>query len=189
MAKKITLVGDHADNIGFQCGGWTIHWQGGSGDITPGTTILDAFKSAVSDSNNIRYSKNADNLLGSDIIVVAIGEEPYTEGVGDRDSLLLSKKDKELLEKVKRSKIPYVVILISGRPMIINKELDNSHAFIAAWLPGTEGEGISDVLFGDFDFTGKLSMTWPRSMKQIPINFGDSDYDPLFEFGFGLSYK
>ena len=189
VGKKITLVGDHADNIGFQCGGWTIHWQGGSGDITPGTTILDAFKSAVSDSNNIRYSKNADNLLGSDIIVVAIGEEPYTEGVGDRDSLLLPKKDKELLEKVKRSKIPYVVILISGRPMIINKELDNSHAFIAAWLPGTEGEGISDVLFGDFDFTGKLSMTWPRSMKQIPINFGDSDYDPLFEFGFGLSYK
>ena len=189
VGKKITLVGNHADNIGFQCGGWTIHWQGGSGDITPGTTILDAFKSAVSDSNNIRYSKNADNLLGSDIIVVAIGEEPYTEGVGDRDSLLLPKKDKELLEKVKRSKIPYVVILISGRPMIINKELDNSHAFIAAWLPGTEGEGISDVLFGDFDFTGKLSMTWPRSMKQIPINFGDSDYDPLFEFGFGLSYK
>ena len=189
VGKKITLVGDHADNIGFQCGGWTIHWQGGSGDITPGTTILDAFKSAVSDSNNIRYSKDADNLSGSDIIVVAIGEEPYTEGVGDRDSLLLSKKDRELLEKVKRAKIPYVVILISGRPMIINKELDDSHAFIAAWLPGTEGEGISDVLFGDFDFTGKLSMTWPRSMKQIPINFGDSDYDPLFEFGFGLSYK
>tara|TARA_B100000575_G_scaffold48093_1_gene35085 strand:- start:608 stop:2431 length:1824 start_codon:yes stop_codon:yes gene_type:complete len=189
VGKKITLVGDHADNIGFQCGGWTIHWQGGSGDITPGTTILDAFKSAVSDSSSIRYSKNADNLLGSDIIVVAIGEEPYTEGVGDRDSLLLSKKDKELLEKVKRAKIPYVVILISGRPMIINKELDSSHAFIAAWLPGTEGEGISDVLFGDFDFTGKLSMTWPRSMKQIPINYGDSSYDPLFKFGFGLSYE
>ena len=188
VGKKITLVGNHADNIGFQCGGWTIHWQGGSGDITPGTTILDAFKSAVSDSSSIRYSKNADNLLGSDIIVVAIGEEPYTEGVGDRDSLLLSKKDRELLEKVKRAKIPYVVILISGRPMIINKELDSSHAFIAAWLPGTEGEGISDVLFGDFDFTGKLSMTWPRSMNQIPINFGDNDYDPLFEFGFGLSY-
>ena len=189
VGKKITLVGDHADNIGFQCGGWTIHWQGGSGDITPGTTILDAFKSAVSDSSNIRYSKDADNLLGSDIIVVAIGEEPYTEGVGDRDSLLLSKKDRELLEKVKRAKIPYVIILISGRPMIINKELDSSHAFIAAWLPGTEGEGISDVLFGDFDFTGKLSMTWPKSMKQIPINYGDSSYDPLFKFGFGLSYE
>ena len=103
----------------------------------------------------LHYSKNGDNLSGSDIIVVAIGEKPYTEGVGDRDSLLLSKEDKELLEKVKRAKIPYVVILISGRPMIINEELDDSHAFIAAWLPGTEGAGISDVLFGDFDFTGK----------------------------------
>ena len=186
---KITLVGDHVDNIGFQCGGWTIHWQGGSGDITSGTTILDAFKSAVNDSNNIRYSKDGNELQGSDIIVIAVGEKPYTEGVGDRDSLFLSQDNKKLLKKVKRTKIPYVVILISGRPMIIDKELDESHAFVAAWLPGTEGKGISDVIFGDFDFTGKLSMTWPRSMKQLPINYGDSSYDPLFEFGFGLSYK
>ena len=186
---KITLVGDHADNIGFQCGGWTIHWQGGSGDITSGTTILDAFKSAVNDSNNIRYSKDGNELEGSDIIVIAVGEKPYTEGVGDRDSLLLSQDNKKLLKKVKRTKIPYVVVLISGRPMIIDEELDESHAFIAAWLPGTEGKGISDVIFGDFDFTGKLSMTWPRSMKQLPINYGDSSYDPLFKFGFGLSYK
>ena len=186
---KITLVGDHADNIGFQCGGWTIHWQGGSGDITSGTTILDAFKSAVNDSNNIRYSKDGNELEGSDIIVIAVGEKPYTEGVGDRDSLLLSQDNKKLLKKVKRTKIPYVVVLISGRPMIIEEELDKSHAFIAAWLPGTEGKGISDVIFGDFDFTGKLSMTWPRSMKQLPINYGDSSYDPLFKFGFGLSYK
>ena len=186
---KITLVGDHADNIGFQCGGWTIHWQGGSGDITSGTTILDAFKSAVNDSNNIRYSKDGNELQGSDIIVIAVGEKPYTEGVGDRDSLILSEDNKKLLKKVKRTKIPYVIILISGRPMIIEEELDDSHAFIAAWLPGTEGGGISDVIFGDFNFTGKLSMTWPKSMKQVPINYGDSNYDPLFKFGFGLSYK
>ena len=186
---KITLVGDHADNIGFQCGGWTIHWQGGSGDITPGTTILDAFKSAVNDSNNIRYSKDGNELQESDIIVIAVGEKPYTEGVGDRDSLILSEDNKKLLKKVKRTKIPYVIILISGRPMIIEEELDDSHAFIAAWLPGTEGGGISDVIFGDFNFTGKLSMTWPKSMKQVPINYGDSNYDPLFKFGFGLSYK
>ena len=95
----------------------------------------------------------------------------------------------KLIKKVKRSKLPFVVILISGRPMIINEVLDESDAFLAAWLPGTEGLGISDVIFGDFDFTGKLSMTWPRSMEQIPINFGDNDYEPLFEFGFGLSYK
>ena len=132
--KKITLVGAHADNIGYQCGGWTIHWQGGSGDITPGATILDAFKSAVNDSNDIHYSQNGDNLLDPDIIVLAIGEKPYSEGVGDRDSLLLSYDDKKLLEKVKKSNKPFIVVLISGRPMIVNDALNNSHAFIAAWL-------------------------------------------------------
>lgn len=187
--SKITLVGEHADNIGYQSGGWTIHWQGGSGDITPGTTILDAFKSAVNDSNNIHYSKDGGDLSKSDIIVAVVGEKPYSEGVGDRDSLHLSDEDIRLIEKVKRSKLPFVVILISGRPMIINEVLDESDAFLAAWLPGTEGLGISDVIFGDFDFTGKLSMTWPKSMKQIPINYGDSSYDPLFKFGFGLSYE
>jgi len=187
--SKITLVGEHADNIGYQSGGWTIHWQGGSGNITPGTTILDAFKSAVNDSNNIHYSKDGGDLSKSDIIVAVVGEKPYSEGVGDRDSLHLSDEDIRLIEKVKRSKLPFVVILISGRPMIINEVLDESDAFLAAWLPGTEGLGISDVIFGDFDFTGKLSMTWPKSMKQIPINYGDSSYDPLFKFGFGLSYK
>ena len=186
---KITLVGEHADNIGYQSGGWTIHWQGGSGDITPGTTILDAFKSAVADSNSIHYSKYGENLLNPDMVVVVVGEKPYSEGVGDRESLHLSDEDIKLLKKVKNSNLPYVVVLISGRPMIINEALAESDAFVAAWLPGTEGEGISDVIFGDYNFTGRLSMTWPKSMKQIPINYGDSNYDPLFQFGFGLSYK
>ena len=186
---KITLVGEHADNIGYQSGGWTIHWQGGSGDITPGTTILDAFKSAVADSNSIHYSKYGDNLLNPDVVVVVVGEKPYSEGVGDRESLHLSDEDIKLLKKVKNSNLPYVVVLISGRPMIINEALTESDAFVAAWLPGTEGKGISDVIFGDYNFTGRLSMTWPKSMKQIPINYGDSNYGPLFQFGFGLSYK
>ena len=186
---KITLVGEHADNIGYQSGGWTIHWQGGSGDITPGTTILDAFKSAVDDSNSIHYSKYGDNLLNPDVVVVVVGEKPYSEGVGDRESLHLSDEDIKLLKKVKNSNLPHVVILISGRPMIINESLTESDAFVAAWLPGSEGKGISDVIFGDYNFTGKLSMTWPKSMNQIPINYGDSNYDPLFQFGFGLSYK
>ncbi len=186
---KITLVGEHADNIGYQSGGWTIHWQGGSGDITPGTTILDAFKSAVVDSNSIHYSKYGENLLSPDVVVVVVGEKPYSEGVGDRDSLHLSDEDIKLLKIVKNSNLPHVVVLISGRPMIINEALTESDAFVAAWLPGTEGKGISDVIFGDYNFTGKLSMTWPKSMKQIPINYGDSNYDPLFQFGFGLSYK
>jgi len=186
---KITLVGEHADNIGYQSGGWTIHWQGGSGDITPGTTILDAFKSAVADSNSIHYSKYGENLLNPDMVVVVVGEKPYSEGVGDRESLHLSDEDIKLLKKVKNSNLPYVVVLISGRPMIINEALAESDAFVAAWLPGTEGGGISDVIFGDYNFTGRLSMTWPKSMKQIPINYGDRNYDPLFQFGFGLSYK
>ena len=186
---KITLVGEHADNIGYQSGGWTIHWQGGSGDITPGTTILDAFKSAVADSNSIHYSKYGENLLNPDVVVVVVGEKPYSEGVGDRESLHLSDEDIKLLKKVKNSNLPYVVVLISGRPMIINEALAESDAFVAAWLPGTEGKGISDVIFGDYNFTGRLSMTWPKSMKQIPINYGDRNYDPLFQFGFGLSYK
>jgi len=186
---KITLVGEHADNIGYQSGGWTIHWQGGSGDITPGTTILDAFKSAVADSNSIHYSKYGENLLNPDVVVVVVGEKPYSEGVGDRESLHFSYEDIKLLKKVKNSNLPYVVVLISGRPMIINEALTESDAFVAAWLPGTEGKGISDVIFGDYNFTGRLSMTWPKSMKQIPINYGDSNYDPLFQFGFGLSYK
>ena len=186
---KITLVGEHADNIGYQSGGWTIHWQGGSGDITPGTTILDAFKSAVADSNSIHYSKYGENLLNPDVVVVVVGEKPYSEGVGDRESLHFSYEDIKLLKKVKNSNLPYVVVLISGRPMIINEALAESDAFVAAWLPGTEGKGISDVIFGDYNFTGRLSMTWPKSMKQIPINYGDSNYDPLFQFGFGLSYK
>ena len=186
---KITLVGEHADNIGYQSGGWTIHWQGGSGDITTGTTILDAFKSAVVDSSSIHFSKDGSDLKGSDVVVIVVGEKPYSEGVGDRDSLHLADQDLKLLRKVKNSNLPHVVILISGRPMIINEVLNESDGFIAAWLPGTEGGGVSDVIFGDYNFTGRLSMTWPRSMKQIPINYGDRNYDPLFQLGFGLSYK
>lgn len=186
---KITLVGEHADNIGYQSGGWTIHWQGGSGDITTGTTILDAFKSVVIDSSRIHYSKDGNDLSNSDVVVVVVGEKPYSEGVGDRDSLYLSDEDIKLLKKVENTNLPHVVILISGRPMIINEALTKSDAFVSAWLPGTEGEGITDVIFGDYNFTGKLSMTWPKSMKQIPINYGDSNYDPLFKLGFGLSYK
>ena len=186
---KITLVGKHADNIGYQSGGWTIHWQGGSGDITTGTTILDAFKSVVIDSSRIHYSKDGNDLSNSDVVVVVVGEKPYSEGVGDRDSLYLLDEDIKLLKKVANSNLPHVVILISGRPMIINEALTESDAFVAAWLPGTEGEGITDVIFGDYNFTGKLSMTWPKSMKQVPINYGDSNYDPLFKLGFGLSYK
>ena len=186
--KKITFVGEHADNIGYQCGGWTITWQGGSGDITPGTSILDAFNATVRDTNDISYSIDGGNIPDSDIIIAVIGEKPYSEGWGDRKSLDLSKENKKILKRVKEKNLPYLIILVSGRPMLIEDEIKDCDAFIAVWLPGTEGAGIADVIFGDHAPTGKLSMSWPRSIDQLPINIGDKIYNPLFPFGYGLSY-
>ena len=186
--KKITFVGEHADNIGYQCGGWTITWQGGSGDITPGTSILDAFKATVRETNDISYSIDGVNIPDTDIIIAVIGEKPYSEGWGDRKSLDLSKENKKILKRVKEKNLPYLIILVSGRPMLIEDEIKDCDAFIAVWLPGTEGAGIADVIFGDHAPTGKLSMSWPRSMDQLPINIGDKIYNPLFPFGYGLSY-
>jgi beta-glucosidase len=118
-----------------------------------------------------------------------MGERAYAEMFGDRSDLSLSSEDLATLGNIKEAGIPVVVVLISGRPMIINDALGQVDAFIAAWLPGTEGNGVADVLFGDYKPTGKLSCSWPRSMEQVPVNVGDSDYDPLFPYGFGLSYE
>jgi beta-glucosidase len=120
--------------------------------------------------------------------VVVVGETPYAEWFGDRRDLALSKDDQEAIASVKKAGMPVVVVLLSGRPMIINDALPMADAFVAAWLPGTEGQGVADVLFGDYKPTGKLAFTWPRSTAQMPINLGDASYDPLFPYGFGLSY-
>jgi beta-glucosidase len=117
-----------------------------------------------------------------------IGETPYAEGIGDREDLSLPAEDLAAIQKMKQAGIPVVAILFSGRPMIINEALAQCDAFVAAWLPGTEGRGVTDVLFGDYKPSGKLSFSWPRSMAQLPINFGDQNYDPLFKYGYGLSY-
>jgi len=108
--------------------------------------------------------------------------------MGDADDLTLSKEDIDAINNMKQANIPVVVVLLSGRPMIITDALPRANAFVAAWLPGTEGQGVADVLFGDHKPTGKLSFSWPRSMSQIPINLGDAKYDPLFKYGFGLTY-
>jgi beta-glucosidase len=118
-----------------------------------------------------------------------VGETPYAEGFGDREDLALSAEDMTAITAMKRAGIPVVVVLLSGRSMIINEALAQCDAFVAAWLPGTEGQGVTDVLFGDYQPTGKLSVTWPRSMAQIPINVGDADYDPQFKYGFGLTFR
>jgi len=142
----------------------------------------------VSTSTSVEYSIDGNGAQGADVGIVVVGETPYAEGNGDRQDLSLAQEDIQAINNFKNAGIPYVIILISGRLMIINNVLDDCNAFVAAWLPGTEGQGIADVLFGDYNFTGKLSHSWPRAMNQIPINIGDANYDPLFPYGFGLSY-
>jgi beta-glucosidase len=197
LAKDTALIfvaGQGADNIGVQCGGWTIEWQGKSGRITPGTTVLDAIQDTVSENVRVEYdgAGKFDRVGGetADVGIVVVGEMPYAEGVGDRADLGLSAQDVALIERVKEKSAKIVVILISGRPMVIAEGLNASDAFIAAWLPGTEGQGVADVLFGDYPFTGKLPYTWPRSMDQIPFDFGSLETTgpeaPLFPLGYGL---
>ncbi|MCL5020810.1 MAG: glycoside hydrolase family 3 C-terminal domain-containing protein, partial [Bacteroidetes bacterium] len=186
--KKIVVAGKNADDLGNQCGGWTISWQGSSGDITTGTTIFQGIKEVVSPNTDVVYSRDGSGAAGADVGIVVLGETPYAEGAGDRTDLSLSSEDLAAIENVKKAGIPVVVVLVSGRPMIVNSALADCDAFIAAWLPGTEGEGVADVLFGDYKPTGKLSHSWPRSMSQIPISYGDPNYDPLFPYGFGLTY-
>jgi beta-glucosidase len=192
LSKKLARIhvgGKSADDIGNQCGGWTIDWQGKSGEVTPGgTTILKAIQSTVSPATKVTFSKDGSGAGGADAGIVVIGETPYAEGVGDRDDLALAAEDVTAINNMKQAGIPVVVVLFSGRPMIVNDALGRCDAFVAAWLPGTEGQGVTDVLFGDYKPTGKLSFSWPRSMAQIPINVGDKNYDPLFRYGFGLTF-
>lgn len=186
--RRIFVAGANANDIGHQCGGWTISWQGGTGDITPGTTILQAIRQAVSPATQVVYSAAGTGAAGADAAIVVIGESPYAEGPGDNGSLNLSAQDSAAIDNIKATGVPMVIILISGRPLILGTALDKSDAFIAAWLPGTEGEGVADVVFGDYRPTGKLPCSWPRSISQIPINVGDPGYDPLLPYGFGLTY-
>jgi beta-glucosidase len=188
---RVHVAGKSADNIGNQCGGWTIRWQGQSGNVTPGgTTILEAVRATVSPKTEVTYSLDGSGAEGAALGIVVVGEKPYAEGVGDRSDLSLDEEDLNAIVNVKRAGIPVVVLLISGRPMIIEKALPQADAFVVAFLPGTEGQGIADVLFGDYEPTGKLSFSWPKSMDQLPLNINGpkETYDPLFPFGYGLSY-
>jgi beta-glucosidase len=188
MATRIHVAGKNADDIGNQCGGWTITWQGSSGAITTGTTLLEGLRAGVFAGTEVSYSRDGSGAAGAEAGVVIIGERPYAEGAGDRDDLTLEAEDVAAVRAVKEAGVPTVVVLVSGRPMILGRVLEDADALLAAWLPGTEGAGVADVLFGDHAPTGALSHSWPRSMAQIPINVGDPGYDPLFPYGYGLSY-
>jgi beta-glucosidase len=182
---KILVAGTKANDIGSQCGGWTLTWQGQTGNVIPGTTILDAIKK-VCGSQNVNYSADGSGTSSADLAVVVIGETPYAEGAGDNLSLGLGFNDLNVISNIQKLNIPYVIILLSGRPLMMESVINNANAFIASWLPGTEAEGITDVLFGDYLFTGKLSHTWPTTISQVQINYGDNPYSPLFPYGYGL---
>jgi beta-glucosidase len=188
---RIHVAGKSADNIGNQCGGWTIHWQGQTGNVTPGgTTVLAAIKAAVSPKTQVTYSLDGAGAEGATLGIAVIGELPYAEGTGDRADLSLAPEDIGAVTNLKKAGIPVAVILISGRPMIVNDVLQQADAFVAAFLPGTEGQGVADVLFGDYKPAGKLSFSWPKSNDQLPLNIhvAKEKYDPLFKLGYGLSY-
>ncbi|MDI1465303.1 glycoside hydrolase family 3 N-terminal domain-containing protein [Catellatospora sp. KI3] len=187
---KIFVAGRHADNIGLQSGGWTISWQGASGNTTPGTTILQGIRNTVGSGATVTYNASGSGIDSSYKVAIAVvGEQPYAEGQGDRTGDLgLDSTDLATLATLRNSGVPVVVVLVSGRPLDIASQLGNWSALVAAWLPGTEGQGVADVLFNVVAPTGKLPMTWMSSASQQPINDGDGK-TPLFAYGYGLSYS
>jgi beta-glucosidase len=191
-AGKILVAGSKANDIGAMCGGWTISWQGMNGEITEGTTIYKAVRDVVG-SENVVFSSSASSIPDADYAIIVVGENPYAEGYGDILSATgfdLSNEDEALVSAIKNKGIPMVVVLLSGRPLDINSPLSTSNAFIAAWLPGSEGGmGIADVLFGDYSPTGKLSHTWPKTYYDVPINITNNEGNSaLFPYGYGLKY-
>jgi beta-glucosidase len=185
---KIVVGGSHVDNLGLQMGGWSISWQGASGATTTGTTFWQALQAAKPPNVTLQnVGTNTGGSYSGDVGIAVIGESPYAEGRGDSSTLAISAANATQVSDICSRTTRCVVILISGRPLIANTQLNQAAAFVAAWLPGTEGAGITDVLFGDSNFVGKLPVTWPNAVSQEPINNGDGK-SGLFAFGFGLSY-
>ncbi len=197
-AAKVHVLGTGADSLMRQCGGWTVDWQGlgiggvdgGTGNTTTGTTILTGIQQVAAGG---KVTTGNTVPADSEYVVLVAGETAYAEGKGDRSDLSFSAvmpSDAQLLSGLPAG-AKKIVVLLSGRPILLGDVLAKADAWIAAWLPGTEGAGVADVLFGDHAPTGKLSHSWPKTMAQIPINVGDPDYEsdpPLFPFGYGLSY-
>ncbi|HET7541860.1 MAG TPA: glycoside hydrolase family 3 protein [Polyangiaceae bacterium] len=194
----VHVSGSGANSLQRQCGGWTVDWQGlGTNAKSPGTTTGTTFLTgvqAIAGEGNVTYSEDDTAIpSGARYVVVVLSEPPYAEGMGDVPDLDLALRtpDVPALRAARNSGLPVVAVLFSGRPLIIEPYLDLADAWIAAWLPGSETDALADVLFGRYAPTAKLSHSWPRTMAQIPINFGDADYEmdpPLFRFGYGLSY-
>jgi len=184
---KIVVGGKSADNLGYQMGGWSISWQGEGGKSTVGTTIWQALQAAVGPSVQLQnIGTNISKPFSGDVGIAVVGETPYAEGIGDTSTMALSSADAAVVKAICSHTRKCVVVLISGRPLIINTQLAQSNALVAAWLPGTEGAGVTDVLFGDYPFRGTLPVSWPAAATQEPLNIGDGQA-PLFPYGYGIS--
>jgi beta-glucosidase len=202
--RDVYVAGSNANSIGNQAGGWTLTWQGGSTNVVPGTTILDGIRERA--GGKVTFSEDASAPISRRALgIVVVGETPYAEGFGDvggpqwgydpadngvkrpAQTMTLSAADKAAVDRVCAAAKRCVVVVVSGRPLILDRvqrrEMDG---LVAAWLPGSEGAGVADTLFGARPFTGKLPMSWPRSLAQEPINVGDADYNPLYPYGYGL---
>ncbi len=203
--NNVYVAGSNADNIGNQAGGWTLTWQGGSTNVIPGTTILDGIRQDA--RGTVTYSQDASAPIPHNATgIVVVGETPYSEGFGDVfgpqwgfdpgdngvlrpvKDMQLSAADKAAVDKVCAAAKRCVMVVVSGRPLILDPALRHeTDAIVAAWLPGSEGAGVADTLFGARPFTGKLPVSWPRTLSQEPINVGDPHYNPLYPFGYGLT--
>jgi beta-glucosidase len=200
-AGNVYVAGRNADNIGNQAGGWTIQWQGDSGATIPGTTILEGIRE-VAPRATVTYSADASApTSGADVGIAVVGETPYAEGYGDvggpecgfcapalqeEKSLALQPADQAVVDKVCAAIATCVVLVVSGRPQVVGDPGHRIDALVASWLPGSEGSGVADVLFGRRPFTGRLPVSWPARADQVPINVGDRDYRPLYPYGWGL---
>jgi beta-glucosidase len=191
-SRPVYVAGSNADSMGNQAGGWTLEWQGSSSNQIPGRTILQGIERRAS---QVTYSEDASAPIPRRATgVVVVGETPYAEGVGDVGqpgfTMQLSDADANAIRTVCAQAAHCVVLVVSGRPIIIPPGiLRHIDALVASWLPGSEGEGVADTLFGRAPYTGKLPVTWPRTLAQEPINVGDANYDPLYPFGWGLTTK
>lgn len=203
-ARDVYVAGSNADNIGNQAGGWTLTWQGGSTNVVPGTTILDGIERAA--RGDVVFSEDASARVPRRAAgIVVVGETPYAEGFGDvggprwaydpgdegvprpEQTMRLSDADARAVQQVCDRAVSCTVVVVSGRPLVIPPALlRRTDALVASWLPGSEGAGVADVLFGKRRFTGRLPVSWPRTVDQEPINVGDPGYDPLYRFGYGL---
>ncbi|HVZ98857.1 MAG TPA: exo 1,3/1,4-beta-D-glucan glucohydrolase [Caulobacterales bacterium] len=199
---NVLVAGSGADNMGKQTGGWTISWQGADNsraDFPHAQTIFEGIRERVQAAGG-RATLSVDGSYRGrrpDVAIVVFGEDPYAEFQGDRDNLgyqLDEPTDLELLRRLQAAGVPVVSVFLSGRPMYVTPHINASNAFIAAWLPGSEGGGVADLLFraprgrAQFDFRGQLSYSWPRAPDQTPLNVGDDNYNPLFAYGYGLTY-